>query len=127
MGSLRRRAQLGRLRLGPEDQGAVVHQPRARLDQRRPAARHAAPRVQEGMHFGYPFCHQGDLLDPEFGKGRSCREFDAPAAKLGAHVAPFGMRFYTGTMFPAEYQNNIFIAMHGSWNRTTNRATTSCA
>ena len=73
----------------------------------------------KGMNFGYPYCHQGDFLDPEFGKGRSCKEFDAPAAKLGTHIAPLGMRFYTGKMFPAEYRNNIFIAMHGSWNRTT--------
>jgi glucose/arabinose dehydrogenase len=73
----------------------------------------------KGMNFGYPYCHQGDFLDPEFGKGRSCKEFDAPAAKLGPHIAPLGMRFYTGKMFPAEYRNNIFIAMHGSWNRTT--------
>ena len=74
---------------------------------------------RKNMNFGYPFCHQGDLLDPEFGKGRSCKEFDAPAAKLGPHIAPLGMRFYSGKMFPAEYQNNIFIAMHGSWNRST--------
>ncbi len=73
----------------------------------------------KGMNFGYPFCHQGDFLDPEFGKGRSCKEFDPPAAKLGAHIAPLGMRFYTGKMFPAEYRDNIFIAMHGSWNRST--------
>src|SRR6266567_2025339 len=73
----------------------------------------------KGMNFGYPFCHQGDFLDPEFGKGRSCKEFDPPAAKLGAHIAPLGMRFYTGKMFPAEYRDNIFIAMHGSWNRAT--------
>jgi len=71
-----------------------------------------------GANFGYPFCHQGDTLDPEFGKNRSCAEFTPPALKLGAHIAPLGMRFYTGRMFPAEYQNNIFIAMHGSWNRT---------
>jgi glucose/arabinose dehydrogenase len=71
------------------------------------------------VHFGYPFCHQGDFLDPEYGKGRSCKEFAPPAAKLGAHIAPLGMRFYTGSMFPAEYRDNIFIAMHGSWNRTT--------
>jgi glucose/arabinose dehydrogenase len=70
-------------------------------------------------HFGYPFCHQGDILDPEYGKNRSCSEFSKPAQKLGAHIAPLGMKFYTGKMFPAEYQNNIFIAMHGSWNRTT--------
>src|SRR3979490_1909144 len=74
--------------------------------------------TRKGQHFGYPYCHQGDTLDPEFGKNRSCSEFTAPALKLGAHIAPIGMRFYTGKMFPAEYQNNIFIAMRGSWNRT---------
>ena len=70
-------------------------------------------------NFGYPFCHQGDTLDPEYGKNRTCAEFAKPALKLGAHIAPLGMRFYNGKMFPAEYQNNAFIAMHGSWNRTT--------
>jgi glucose/arabinose dehydrogenase len=74
---------------------------------------------KKDMNFGFPFCHQGDLPDPEFGKNRSCAEFDAPALKLGAHIAPLGMRFYTGTMFPPAYQNSIFIAMHGSWNRTS--------
>jgi glucose/arabinose dehydrogenase len=73
---------------------------------------------RKGMHFGYPFCHQGDTPDPQFGKQRSCKEFDAPTLKLGAHIAPIGMRFYSGKMFPAEYQGNIFIAMRGSWNRT---------
>jgi len=75
-----------------------------------------APRA--GMHFGFPHCHQGDLPDPEFGRNRKCAEFQAPAQKLGAHVAALGMRFYTGTMFPAEYRNQIFIAEHGSWNRS---------
>jgi glucose/arabinose dehydrogenase len=70
-------------------------------------------------NFGYPFCHQGDTPDPQYGKNRSCAEFAKPALKLGAHIAPLGMRFYNGKMFPAEYQNNAFIAMHGSWNRTT--------
>jgi glucose/arabinose dehydrogenase len=74
--------------------------------------------THKGQNFGYPFCHQGDLLDDEFGKGRSCDEFDKPAYKLGPHVAALGMRFYTGSQFPAEYRNNIFIAEHGSWNRT---------
>jgi glucose/arabinose dehydrogenase len=72
----------------------------------------------KGTNFGYPFCHQGDTPDPQFGTHRSCKEFDKPVLKLGAHVAPIGMRFYTGKMFPAEYQNNIFIALRGSWNRT---------
>ncbi len=70
-------------------------------------------------NFGYPFCHQGTLPDPEYGKNRSCAEFAKPAQLLGAHIAPLGMKFYSGKMFPAEYQNSIFIAMHGSWNRTT--------
>lgn len=78
---------------------------------------HRAPK--KGMDFGYPFCHQGDLPDPEFGKGRSCAEFSPPTLKLGAHIAPLGVRFYTGTMFPPAYRNSLFIAMHGSWNRST--------
>ena len=75
-----------------------------------------APRA--GLHFGFPHCHQGDLPDPEFGRTRSCAEFEPPAQKLGPHVAALGMRFYTGTMFPAEYRHQIFIAEHGSWNRS---------
>ncbi len=75
-----------------------------------------APRA--GMHFGYPYCHQGDTPDPEFGAKRSCAEFAPPVAKLGPHVASLGMRFYTGTQFPARYRNAIFIAEHGSWNRS---------
>ncbi len=72
-----------------------------------------------GMHFGFPFCHQGDVLDPEFGKGRNCNDFTPPAQKMGAHVAPLGMRFYSGSQFPAAYKNRVFIAQHGSWNRST--------
>ena len=71
-----------------------------------------------GMHFGFPHCHGGDIPDPDFGKGRKCAEFAPPAQKFGAHVASLGMRFYTGAMFPAEYANQIFIAEHGSWNRS---------
>jgi glucose/arabinose dehydrogenase len=74
--------------------------------------------TRPGMNFGYPYCHQGDLLDPEFGVGHSCAEFDAPALKIGPHVASLGMRFYRGKAFPAEYQHNILIAEHGSWNRS---------
>lgn len=75
--------------------------------------------TKTGQHFGYPYCHQGDIIDPEFGKGHTCAEFVPPVAKLGAHVASLGMRFYTGTQFPEEYRNNVFIAEHGSWNRST--------
>jgi glucose/arabinose dehydrogenase len=75
-----------------------------------------APRA--GMHFGFPYCHQGDTPDPEFGRKRACGEFTPPALKQGGHVAPNGLRFYAGKMFPAEYANRIFIAQHGSWNRS---------
>lgn len=69
-------------------------------------------------HFGYPYCHQGDTLDPDFGKGRSCKDYTPPVLKLGAHVAALGMRFYQGTQFPASYRGAIIVAEHGSWNRT---------
>jgi glucose/arabinose dehydrogenase len=71
-----------------------------------------------GMHFGYPFCHQGDLLDPELGENANCDDYTAPAGKLGPHVAAIGMTFYTGDMFPERYRNQALIALHGSWNRT---------
>ena len=74
--------------------------------------------AKRGLHFGFPFCHQGDVSDPELGKARPCSAFQAPARALDAHVAAIGMRFYTGTMFPAEYRNQIIIAEHGSWNRS---------
>ena len=73
---------------------------------------------EKGLHFGFPYCHGGTIPDPEFGQGHSCNEFVPPAMPLGPHVAALGMRFYTGDMFPAEYRNQIFIAEHGSWNRS---------
>ncbi len=75
-----------------------------------------APRA--GMHFGIPYCHQGDLLDEEFGKGKSCEDYTPPVAKLDPHGAALGLAFYTGEMFPSEYKNRLFITQHGSWNRT---------
>jgi glucose/arabinose dehydrogenase len=73
---------------------------------------------KDGMHFGFPYCHQGDLPDPQLGKKRSCDEFTPPAQKLGPHVAPLGIEFYTGNAFPEKYHNQIFIAEHGSWDRS---------
>lgn len=75
-----------------------------------------APR--KDMHFGYPYCHEGSVKDPEFGNKRSCNEFVPPVQKMGPHVAPLGLKFYTGNMFPGTYRNQAFIARHGSWNRT---------
>lgn len=76
-----------------------------------------APR--KGLHFGFPYCHGEDISEPEFGEKHACEEFVPPAMKLGPHVAAIGMRFYTGMMFPDRYRNQIFIAEHGSWNRST--------
>ena len=77
----------------------------------------AAPKA--GMNFGYPYCHAGDIPDPEFGKKRSCDEFTKPVAKLAPHTAALGMKFYQGKSFPPEYHHQVFIAEHGSWNRST--------
>lgn len=75
--------------------------------------------TEAGQHFGYPYWHEGTVKDPEFGdKGGPASDYVAPAAKMGAHVAPLGMRFYGGSMFPADYKNRAIIAKHGSWNRS---------
>ena len=74
---------------------------------------------EKGMHFGYPYCHGGDLADPEFGSKRPCDDFVAPAQNLGPHVAPLGLKFYAGDMFPTSYKKQLIIAEHGSWNRSS--------
>ena len=73
-----------------------------------------------GENFGFPACHANGILDPEFGKAGACDGVTMPAALMGPHTAPLGMRFYTGAMFPDEYKGNIFVARRGSWNRTSN-------
>jgi len=73
---------------------------------------------KQGMHFGFPYCHQGDLLDEEFGKGKNCSDYVAPATKLDPHGAALGLTFYTGEMFPEDYKHRIFVTQHGSWNRS---------
>lgn len=78
-------------------------------------------------HYGYPFCHQGNILDPEFGWGKSCKETRRPAALLGPHAGALGLTYYTGKMFPAKYQGAMFIARHGPWNRTTKYADVAVA
>jgi glucose/arabinose dehydrogenase len=74
--------------------------------------------TEKGQHFGYPFCHGGEIADPEFGGVGNCADSKKPYRNLGAHVAPLGIKFYTADLFPAKYKNQIFIAEHGSWNRT---------
>lgn len=73
---------------------------------------------QKGMHFGFPYCHGKSISDPKFGEKFPCQDFTPPAQELGPHVAALGMRFYAGGMFPKEYHHQIFIAEHGSWNRS---------
>jgi glucose/arabinose dehydrogenase len=70
------------------------------------------------QHFGFPYCHGAAIVDSEFGAGKDCRDYTPPEQALGAHVASLGMRFYTGSLFPSAYHQQVFIAEHGSWNRT---------
>tara|TARA_B100000902_G_scaffold393261_1_gene447152 strand:+ start:521 stop:1633 length:1113 start_codon:yes stop_codon:yes gene_type:complete len=72
-----------------------------------------------GQFFGYPYKHASNVKDPEFGDVNSGFNFVDPILELGAHVAPTGVAFYNGSMFPARMQNNLFIALHGSWNRSS--------
>ncbi|MEM6360541.1 MAG: sorbosone dehydrogenase family protein [Bacteroidota bacterium] len=74
--------------------------------------------TSSGLHFGYPYCHGSDIADPEFGSERHCNDFKKPSWKFGAHTAPLGMKFYTGNMFPTDYNGDIIVAQHGSWNRS---------
>jgi glucose/arabinose dehydrogenase len=85
-------------------------------DDRPPDELNRAPR--KGLHFGFPYRHARDIVDPDFGKRGKGREFIPPEMELGPHVAALGVRFYTGSMFPDTYRNQVFIAEHGSWNRT---------
>lgn len=80
-----------------------------------PCELNVAPRA--GLDFGFPYCHGKDIKDPEFGKLGECSRITPPVQTLGAHVAPLGVKFYTGTSFPAKYHNQVLIAEHGSWNR----------
>jgi len=74
--------------------------------------------TETGQHFGYPYCHAGEVSDPWYGRERSCDEFEPPTQQLGPHVAAIGMTFYRGDAFPEEYRGHAFVAEHGSWNRT---------
>ncbi|MCK9638178.1 MAG: PQQ-dependent sugar dehydrogenase [Methylobacter tundripaludum] len=71
-----------------------------------------------GEHFGFPYCHGGYIPDPELGADKKCRQFTAPAWKFKAHIAPLGLRFYRGEQFPSEFKHQLFVAEHGSWNRS---------
>jgi glucose/arabinose dehydrogenase len=74
--------------------------------------------TKAGEDFGAPFCYQGNIIDQELGWGKSCSDYSPPAGLMGPHTASLGMRFYTGNMFPKTYKNAIFVARHGSWNKS---------
>lgn len=80
-----------------------------------------------GQHYGYPYCHQGSIPDPEFGWGKKCSDYVKPAALLGPHAGSLGLKFYDGKMFPAKYRGAMFIARHGPWNRSVKYADVSVA
>lgn len=86
-------------------------------DDRPPCELNVAPRA--GLDFGFPYCHGKSIEDPEFGKLGNCGRMTPPVQTLGAHVAPLGVKFYTGSAFPEKYRNQVLIAEHGSWNRST--------
>lgn len=94
----------------PEDQAQDF------TDNNPPCELNRAP--EKGLHFGYPYCHAGETIDPVYGKEGDCTKYTQPVQKLGTHVAPLGMKFYTGSQFPQQYRNQIIIAEHGSWNRS---------
>jgi glucose/arabinose dehydrogenase len=71
-----------------------------------------------GDHFGYPYCHGDAISDPEYGKEKKCSDFKPPVWNFKAHVAALGIRFYRGRQFPEQYHNQLFVAQHGSWNRS---------
>lgn len=75
-------------------------------------------RVQPGEDYGWPHCHAGRIVDPEFGSSNSCQGVPPPQVEMQAHSAPLGLAFYDGLQFPREYQGGLFVAFHGSWNRT---------
>lgn len=71
-----------------------------------------------GLNFGFPYLHGKDTLDPEYGEQAEIEDYTLPAAELGAHVAPLGLAFYSASQFPKKYRNSLFVAEHGSWNRS---------
>lgn len=74
--------------------------------------------VRDGLDYGWPRCHNGTLVDPEYGGPDACKGVVAPVINMQAHSAPLGLVFYTGSVFPPEYRGDLFMAFHGSWNRS---------
>ncbi|MPM76732.1 hypothetical protein SDC9_123731 [bioreactor metagenome] len=75
-------------------------------------------KIQQDANYGWPTCHAGRIIDPDFGLSDSCNGVQTPQAELAAHMAPLGITFYAGNQFPQDYQGNLYVALHGSWNST---------
>jgi glucose/arabinose dehydrogenase len=73
--------------------------------------------IKDSIHFGFPYCHEGEILDPKYGTNKNCDDYAKPVAKMGPHVAPLGLKFVRNNYFPEAYNNQFYIAKHGSWNR----------
>ena len=99
----------GRDNIGDGDQSITDNSPPCELNRA----------TTKGQHFGYPYCHGSTIPDPQFGDGKNCADYVAPVQNLGPHVAPLGLKFGVTGNFPETYENKIFIAEHGSWNRST--------
>jgi glucose/arabinose dehydrogenase len=74
--------------------------------------------AKSGANFGFPYCHANAVPDKDIKKAGACDGVTLPVTTMGPHAAVMGVLFYTGTMFPAEYRNALFVARKGSWNRT---------
>ncbi len=75
--------------------------------------------LSDGSHFGWPYCYGDRVPNPEYrGRANFCQTTVPPALEMIAHSAPLGMVFYTAGAFPAEYHGDLFVALHGSWNRS---------
>ena len=102
----------------------MVHRPRPRLGGRQGPEDELNRLAKPGQNFGFPYCHANGQPDPDVKKEKACAGVTRPVALMGPHAAAMGIKFYTGKMFPAEYQNTAFVVRKGSWNRRSRSAST---
>lgn len=95
----------------------MVYRYQSQLDGRQSPPDELNHASQKGMHFGFPYCHGSAILDPKFGAKHGCEKFTAPVLDMNPHTAPMAIKFYTGSLFPEQYHQQIFITQSGSWNR----------
>ena len=74
--------------------------------------------IKENKDYGWPYCYGDNIPEPDFHDSKICEDTIALVVELQAHSAPLGLTFYDGKMFPPQYQGDLFVAFHGSWNRS---------